>query len=52
MIDTTLASNNPLLLRKLVMKKCNIILTEKQQKYQNYHHVKLINMDISQSKTF
>ena len=32
---------------KLVnMKKCNMILTEKQQKYQLYHHVKLMNMNI------
>ena len=28
---------------RLEMKNCNIILTEKQQKYQHYHQVKLKN---------
>ena len=28
------------------MKNCNTILTEKQQKYQDYNQVKLINMHI------
>ena len=35
---------------RLEMKKYNIILTEKQRKYQNYHPVTLINMDILQVK--
>ena len=34
----------------LEMRNCNMILTEKQQKYQNYHRVKLINMNILQVK--
>ena len=33
---------------KLNMKKHNMILIEKQQKYQHYHQVKLINMNILQ----
>ena len=33
---------------KLNMKKYNMILIEKQQKYQHYHQVKLINMNILQ----
>ena len=32
------------------MKNCHIILTEKQQKYQLCHQVKLINMNILQEK--
>ena len=28
------------------MKNCNMILTEKEQKYQNYYPEKLINMNI------
>ena len=32
----------------LNMKKYNMILIEKQQKYQHYHQVKLINMNILQ----
>ena len=35
---------------KLKMKNYNEISTEKQQKYQNYHQVKLINMNILQDK--
>ena len=35
---------------KLKLKKYNTILIEKQQKYQHYHHVKLINMNIFQAK--
>ena len=34
----------------LEMKNCNMILTEKQQKYQHYHLEKLINMNILQVK--
>ena len=33
-------------MRRLEMKKYNTILTEKQQKYQRYHQVKLINMNL------
>ena len=36
------------LMIKLNMKKYNMILIEKQQKYQHYHQVKLINMNILQ----
>ena len=36
------------LMIKLNMKKHNMILIEKQQKYQHYHQVKLINMNILQ----
>ena len=32
------------------MKNCNAILTEKLQKYQHYHQVKLISMNIFTSK--
>ena len=32
------------------MKNYNMILTEKQQNYQHYHYVKLINMNILQMK--
>ena len=31
---------------RLEMKNCNILLTDKQQKNQIYHKVKLINMKI------
>ena len=34
------------------MKKYNLMLTEKQQKYQHYHQVKLINMNILQVKKY
>ena len=34
------------------MKNYNMILTEKQQKYQRYHHVKLINMNILHVKQY
>ena len=37
---------------KLEMKNCNTMLTEKQQKYQPNHHVKLINMNILQVKKY
>ena len=37
---------------KLKMKNYNTILTEKQQKYQHYHQVKLINMNILQVKKY
>ena len=32
---------------RLEMKNCNMILTEKQQKYQHYHLEKLINMNLT-----
>ena len=32
------------------MKNCNVILTDKQQKYQLYHQVKLININTLQVK--
>ena len=35
---------------KLKMKNCNTILTTKQQKYQQYHKVKKINMNVLQTK--
>ena len=34
------------------MKKYSLMLTEKQQKYQHYHQVKLINMNILQVKKY
>ena len=34
------------------MKKCNKILTEKEQKYHYYHQVQLINMNILQVKKY
>ena len=34
------------------MKNCNMISTEKLQKYQHYHKVKLINMNILQVKKY
>ena len=34
------------------MKNYNTMLTEKQQKYQNYHLEKLINMNILQVKKY
>ena len=37
---------------KLDMKNYNMILTEKQQKYQHYHLEKLINMNILQVKKY
>ena len=37
---------------KLRMKNYNMILTEKQQKYQLYHLEKLINMNILQAKKY
>ena len=35
---------------KLEMKNCNMILTDKHQKYQHYHPEKVINMNILQLK--
>ena len=37
---------------RLEMKNCYMILTEKQQMYQLYHKVKLINMNILQTKKY
>ena len=37
---------------RLEMKNSNIILTEKLQKYQHYHKVKSINMNILQVKKY
>ena len=37
---------------KLELKNCNVILTEKQQKYQHHHLEKLINMNILQVKKY
>ena len=37
---------------KLKMENYNMILTEKQQKLQHYHQVKLINMNILQAKEY
>ena len=37
---------------RLEMKNCNMILTEKQQKYRHYHQVILINMNILQVKNY
>ena len=37
---------------RLEIKNYNTILTEKQQKYQHYHQVKLINMNILQMKKY
>ena len=35
---------------KIKDEKPNMVLTKKQQKYQHYHQVKLINMNILQAK--
>ena len=67
-IDTTLASDNPTLFRENLLERIkklimtiddkmkydtnNIILTEKQQKYQQYCQIKLINMNILQVKKY
>ena len=37
---------------RLEMKNCNMILTQKQQKYQPYHLEKLINMKILQVEKY
>ena len=37
---------------KLQMKNYNVILTEKQQKYHQYHLEKLININILQVKEY
>ena len=37
---------------RLQMKNCNVILTEKQQKYQYYHLEKLTNMNTLQVKKY
>ena len=34
------------------MKNCNMILTEKHQKYQDYHPEKLINTNMLQAKKY
>ena len=34
----------------LELKNCNVTLTEKLQKYQDYHQVKMIKMNMSQTK--
>ena len=39
-------------MKKLKMKNYNTILIEKQQKYQHYCQVKLINMSILQVKEY
>ena len=67
-IDTTLASDNPLCFRKNLLKrikliitnadkirdeKLNTILTEKQQKYLHHHHlVKLTDKNMLQVKKY
>ena len=67
-IDTTLASDNPLHFKnniseriekliitsedKIKMKNYNMILIEKQQKYQHYLQVPLLNMDALQAKKY
>ena len=37
---------------RLEMKNCNMILTEKEQKYQHHHPQKLINMNILHVKKY
>ena len=37
---------------RLEMKNYNMILTEKQQKYQHYHQLKLININFLQVKIY
>ena len=37
---------------RLEINNYNTILTEKQQKYQHYHQVKLINMNILQAQKY
>ena len=37
-------------MKRLEMKNSNMILTEKQQKYQHYHPEKLIDMNILEVK--
>ena len=37
---------------RLEMKNCDMILTKKLKKYQHYHQVKLINMNILQVKKY
>ena len=37
---------------RLEMKKCSMILTEKQQKYQHNHLEKLINMNMLKVKKY
>ena len=36
----------------LEIKNYNVILTEKQQKYQHFHLERLLSMDILQAKTY
>ena len=35
---------------RLEMKNCNMILTDKLQRHQHYHHVNLINVNILRSE--
>ena len=37
---------------KLKMRNYNMILTEKQQKYQHYHQVKLVNLNTLHVKKY
>ena len=37
---------------KLELKNCNMVLTKKMQKYQHYHQVKLIRMNILRAKKY
>ena len=37
---------------RLEINNYNTILTEKQQKYQHYHQIKLINMNILQAQKY
>ena len=46
----TIADNQSMI--KLEMKKYNMVLTEKQQKYLHYCRVKLINTNILQVKKY
>ena len=37
---------------KVKDKNCNVILTKKLQKYEHYHQVKLININMLQAKKY
>ena len=39
-------------MKKLKMKKCHVALIQPQQKYQNYHRLKLINVNIKLVRKF
>ena len=39
-------------MKRIEMKKAIIILTEKHHKYQSYHQIKIINMNILQVKKY